>query len=595
LTIDKTVSGNIEQRIELLKSARANLAMQRDLMDMCKASVLFWINLFAWTYNVKAVGPDGRERPAQEQHVPFITWPVQDDSVLQTVECIDNGVDLVSDKSRDMGESWKYIAIADWYWLFHNDSHMLLVSRVEDGVDKRGDPDSLFWKIDYINANLPEWMVPGDPSAFQWGGEHRRYLQLENPIAKCTISGQATTGHVGRGGRRKFVLFDEMAAIEHATAAWQSAADTTACRIGNSTPLGPGTEFTKQRNNGIMHGRPRVITVGYWDHPLKGRGREWRIDEDGSITGLAGRGYWWTPWFAEEVKRRQDPADIGQNILIDHITSGKLFFNSTIVTNHMRDHGRDPVRCELSEAGFVPDDRGRWHVWCQLDDDGKPSKLTNYVGFADLSHGRGSSNSVAAFMDVANGEVAAEFVDPNVSTYDLADEVCDAGKRMFNGDREQAFLGYETNGPGEGWHRDLFRNGYHAFYRKRQVTTKSEPVTREFGWRSGRREKRILLGSLGRAMARKDIIIHSKPGMNEMLEYVFFDDGSIGPGTLRDETSGAREAHGDRVIAYAGCVMMRAERSQYDLPPEQPKPGTANERFRFDEQLAKLRAKMRSK
>ena len=49
-----------------------------------------------------------------------------------------------------------------------------------------------------------------------------------------------------------------------------------------------------------------------------------------------------------------------------------------------------------------------------------------------------------------------------------------------------------------------------------------------------------------------------------MLDYVFFADGSIGPGLLQDESTGARESHGDRVIAYAGAVFMRNEAPHFD-------------------------------
>ena len=49
-----------------------------------------------------------------------------------------------------------------------------------------------------------------------------------------------------------------------------------------------------------------------------------------------------------------------------------------------------------------------------------------------------------------------------------------------------------------------------------------------------------------------------------MLEYVYYEDGSIGPGTMRDERTGARESHGDRVIAYAGCVFLRGEAPRFE-------------------------------
>ena len=47
----------------------------------------------------------------------------------------------------DMGASWLTVALTYWHWLFESGSHMLLASRVEDLVDKTGDPDSLFWKV----------------------------------------------------------------------------------------------------------------------------------------------------------------------------------------------------------------------------------------------------------------------------------------------------------------------------------------------------------------------------------------------------------------------------------------------------------------
>ena len=50
-----------------------------------------------------------------------------------------------------------------------------------------------------------------------------------------------------------------------------------------------------------------------------------------------------------------------------------------------------------------------------------------------------------------------------------------------------------------------------------------------------------------------------------MLEYVYYDTGAIGPGSIREETTGAKEAHGDRVIAYAGCVYMRSEAPKFEV------------------------------
>ena len=560
--IPKDPRTNCESRHWLLEATQTKDEERNKIWETCSNSPIFWLNYFGWTYNVKSVDETGREIPSEQQHVPFITWSVQDSALVTLVESVDKGRDVIIDKSRDMGASWLCVALATWYWLFRPDSQVLLVSRIEDLVDRRGDPDCLMWKIDYMISNLPEWMLPCPQKDLEVGGRYRRHLQLVNPRTGSTISGQATTAHVGRGGRRTFILFDEMAAMEHATDAWRSAADTTSCRIGNSTPLGPGTEFTRQRNLGLVNDAPKIITLGYWDHPLKGRGREWCVDEDGEMTSISGRGYWGTPWFVEQVKRRSDPSDIGQNILIDHTTSGDLFFNSAVVTQHLNANSKKAVRMEVVDGLFKETSNGRWFVWADLNQ-GLPSQSCNYAMFVDISSGKGSSNSAIAVMDRESGRITAEFVDPHTGPHELAREACMAGSTVFCGGTEGAFLGWEANGPGEAWYEDVRAEGYTNVYFRRQLGKRSDRKTRDYGWRSDRKGKRILLSGLSRAIIRDEIIIPSKQGLAEMLEYVYYSDGSIGPGHMHDDTTGARESHGDRVIAYAGVVYMRQEAPRF--------------------------------
>lgn len=552
----------MESRRWILEATAYKEEERSKIWETCSQSPIFWLNFFGWTYNVKSVDENGREIPAETRHVPFNTWDVQDSALLTLMECVDDGRDAIIDKSRDMGASWLCVALATWYWLFRPDSQILLVSRVEDLVDRRGDPDCLMWKIDYMLSSLPEWMIPGKNDDFQPGGQYRRHLQLVNPVNGSTISGQATTAHVGRGGRRTFILFDEMAAMDHATDAWRSAADTTSCRIGNSTPLGPGTEFTRQRNLGLMHDAPKIITLGYWDHPQKGAGRKWKTDVDGEMTSISGRGYWWTPWFSEQVKRRSDPSDVGQNILIDHTTSGDLFFNSAVVTQHLNSYSKEAVRMELIDGVFKEVVNGRWFVWAELNG-GIPSQSCNYAMFVDIASGKGSSNSAIAVMDRESGTITAEFVDPHTGPHELAQEACTAGSTVFAGGTEGAFLGWEANGPGEAWYEDIRAENYTNVYFRRQLGKRSDRKTRDYGWRSDRKGKRVLLSGLSRAIIRNEIIIPSKQGLAEMLEYVYYPDGSIGPGHMHDETTGARESHGDRVIAYAGVVYMRQEAPRF--------------------------------
>jgi hypothetical protein len=556
-------------------------------IEICRRSILYWLNHFCWTYVVRKTGRDGKPLAGRKviRHQPMLTWPVQDAAILDLVHAVNYGEDVIIEKSRDMGASWINVYVFQWFWLFHPDSIFLCVSRVEDLVDKQGSPDSLFWKLDYSTRSLPHWMLPAPKVSLLRGGKHRSHMMLTNPANGSTIQGQATTGHVGRGGRARAVLFDEMAAIEQDEAAWRSAADTTDCRIGNSTPIGPGTKFSSLWAEGLQTGRPKIITLGYWDHPDKGRGREWKLDKDGSVTGLAGRGYFDNPWFQDQVARR-DHQDLGQNVLIDHVTSGDLFFPAPLVTTHIRMFSDpNPVRCEIVKGRFAMMPGGRWRVYCKCHR-GMPSLYTNYVEGADVSQGNGASNSVIAVLDRSTGELAAEFIDPRITPHELAVEMATAGRTVFRGQFGLAFVIWEVNGPGEGMYRDFIDLSYPFVYQRRQEGQRGERMTREFGWRSTRQKKQILLRALSGSMMMGNTILRSREGLAEMLSYVWFKDGGVGLGTCEDLTSGARDAHGDRVIAYSVAVLGVREAPRFELTDIKYPKGSLGDLFEHDKVMA---------
>lgn len=532
----------------------------------CSQSCLVWINYWVYTYVVREVATDGTPLPRSQvvNQQPFVTWACQDDGIRVALECIEGGRDILFDKSRDMGASWLNVAIAMWYWLWHNDSQIIVTARIEPEVDKQGDPKTLYWKMDFLLANLPKWMLPAGTTYSDYrrpNGAFRSHMHLENPERNCTIEGQASTGHIGRAGRTLFVLFDEMASQAQATGGWRSAADTTSCRIGNSTPVGSGTEYTKQWQNGVQTGQPQIIGLYYYDHPQKGRGREWRVDATGEYTGTVGRGYWWSPWFEREAGRR-DRQDIAQNILADHIISGDLYFDAVDITRMMQARACEPLRCELEDGVFWPDERGRWFVWCPLAD-GVPPQDTNYCAGSDPATGVGAANSCAAFYDRETGTLVAEFADPRVRPDVFADILIAAGTTVFAGQTGEAFQGWEINGPGASLYQVFLESSYSSCYYRRPIGKRDHKASREYGWLSSRFTKRTLLQGWGRGIRSGGVDIRSRACLNEALTYVYYEDGSIGPGHLRDETTGAREAHGDRVIAAAIGWMMVGEAPRF--------------------------------
>lgn len=536
-------------RDKFLTATATDESSQADFRSAFAEDICLWLRLTGWTYAPKEVDAvSGRELPTAKPNRPFVLWPCQERAVLEVLAGVTDGRDVVVRKSRDMGASWLMAAVSVWGWQFHG-WQTLIVSRVEDGVDRPGDPDSLMWKIDYLLQSQPSWLLPlVADELLRRGSDTRQHMMLRNPVSGATIAGQASTAHVGRGGRRTMILFDEFASMGDAEAAWRSAADATACRIAVSTPLGSGTQYSTLVRMARTQGDPRLVELLYTDHPLKGAHAEKRTDVDGRVTGVAGSDYMWTPWLGEQMKRR-DTVDMAQNVFATEVGSGSNFFTPSVVTAHMNEYAMPGERCELLRGRFVADPNGRWRVFRHGDVE------REYVLFADPSYGTGSANSAICVMDADNREVVAEFADPNVPPHDLSQEMVEVAMTVYKG-RRLPIIGWEVNGPGAAMHHDFQRIGYTAVYRQRMVGTTTERLTVRIGWNSSRRAKRTLLGNLSREISQGNIRIPSEETLREMLDYVILEDGSIEAASVRDLASGARESHGDRVIACAGALML---------------------------------------
>jgi len=551
------VRANLAARKILLDEGSLDPIAQDTQREMCRQSPIWWLTHFAWTYVIKEVGADGIERPAKVSHRPFVPWPCQVDAMHAIVEAIRGGRDVVGPKSRDMGYSWLVAAIADWHFLFVPDSHSMLTSRIEPLVDRMGDPDCLFWKVDYLNANQPSWLLPGPIEDYQRGGDHRSHLTLKNPKNGSTIVGAATTPHIGRAGRRTFIAPDEFAHVGGmAEAAWSAASDATACRIAFSSPGEPGTYFDELWTKAIEgeDGAPVLVKLTYDQHPQKAAGGEWRVDEDGRITRRKGARYFWSPWFELQVKKR-DWLDLATNVLCMQGIGGTGFFDAVAVYA-MIDRWQKPARrCELvADSGgtvrleTMPE--GRWYVYEE------PDPRSRFLIFVDPSWGVGAANACAAVLDAKTGRFVAEFVDPTTPPLPLAEQVALGARTVFKGEESEALAGFEVNGPGGEFDGHLNRAGHRRIWREHTEGEVTDRATRRLGWLSNREKKRAVLGAFNRAIIKQDCAIRSKTTLLEALRYTVCEDGSIDIASRYDMETGAREGHGDRVVAHAGAWLM---------------------------------------
>jgi hypothetical protein len=212
---------------------------------------IFYIENFGFTFD---------PRPQSEpHHLPFILFEYQKDAIKWLIDHIDNGRDGLIEKSRDMGISWVvFVWVLVWYWTFSDGINLLVGSYKEALVDNRT-KDSLFGMMDYAIDSLPRWILPKGFNK----EKHRTQMKIVNPANSNLIVGDTMNPDFGRGTRKTAILFDELGSWDYAKDAWESAGDSTSCRIANSTPKGYNF-YAMLRESGID-----VLTLHWKRHPLK--------------------------------------------------------------------------------------------------------------------------------------------------------------------------------------------------------------------------------------------------------------------------------------------------------------------------------------
>lgn len=212
---------------------------------------IFFIENFGYTFD---------PRPQSEpHHLPFILFDYQKEAIRWLIEHIDNGRDGLIEKSRDMGISWVvFVWVLIWYWIFSDGINLLVGSYKEALVDNRT-KDSLFGMMDYAIDSLPKYILPKGFNK----EKHRTQMKIINPANQNLIVGDTMNPDFGRGTRKTAILFDELGSWDYAKDAWESAGDSTSCRIANSTPKGYNF-YAMLRESGID-----VLTLHWRAHPLK--------------------------------------------------------------------------------------------------------------------------------------------------------------------------------------------------------------------------------------------------------------------------------------------------------------------------------------
>ena len=562
IEVPKDPVRNLEWRRELVILAENDPVLQQYLFSCCERSILFWMNAFVWTYRQFIVDEKTHQTipsPKGMAHVPFVTWQMQDEAILDTVHAVQTGQDVGVKKCRDTGASWMCLAVFHWFWLFRQDSQLLELSRNEDYVDKSGNAKSLFWKHDYINQWLPDWMCP--PDCLQ-GQRNRSKMHVLNELNGSVIDGESTTAKAASGDRRLAVLLDEFAKVDNGQAMRSATADVTPCRIVNSTPFGAGTEYSKWLNSGQI----KVIYLPFFMHPEKGAGRYIKQDP---ITGMFEIR---SPWLDNEEQRRS-PKEMAQEIFMDDLESGSTFFECDIIEKHKTLFGR-PAKSSWfidfdeevpnAEITHLLTARSRkkiiqkhgahapLKVWPRLIDNRLDQRYTYTLGI-DLSEGKGASNSVVSVFCVETQEKVAEWADARTPPYEMARIVMALALWVGGANPHRLpIICWEMNGPGYDFGKLVVEKYHYPYmYFMESIATKDKKRERKYGWHSSQERKELLLAQYRRYLAHGGIINRSIIALDEAEYYIRYPENKIGPSCLLEESTAARKTHGDRVIADA--------------------------------------------
>lgn len=561
------------------KHAREFRAM---LMEECRASFWYWVKGFGYVHEVRILDDNAEDFDTK---VPFLPWPHQVPVVNRILKVLGKR-DLRVVKSRAQGASWILVLIFIWCWLFKPGFKGNLVSKDEQAVDRRSDMDSLMAKMDWLLAQLPEWMTGVKGKDYRRNySEH--YLVKED--GETAITGYACTADVASGGRCLVFGVDEHAKHprpqdRQAMAATQP---ISRCRLFISTPRGRNGAFyeivhdetieepvlylnwrdnpTQNRNlYRIVNGRPFAVDgkkygpllPEYWQQEewvkLKARLNERGYDLSADVTR--------SPWFDRECLRPgANPVLVDQEYEMKFGAEGSQYFAEALV-NRLKNGVRKPLRGEFRvdietlTGKWSENPDGRFKLWCELDIRHNPP-MGEYIVSADICSGVGgsmTSNSAISVLNRRSGAKVAAFASPSVLPYDLA-EVAIAICRWFrNYKGDAAFLIWEANGYGQEFKQRVERSGFKNYYRRK---SKDSPLHSRHSEKAGywTYKRSHLLGPYREALLEGNFDNFDYDAIDELLQYQMGPDGEPYHTGQKDkeDPAGAEAAHGDRVIADA--------------------------------------------
>lgn len=593
--VPKDRKGNLAWRKHVLQRADQEPEYREYLIRACREDILFYINTFVWQHNPKKKGTEVG---------PFISWAFQDETLTSRdrnkpgiLWCIENGEDAVIEKSRDMGASWLCLIAFEWLWHFHSDKNFIVISRNEDAVDKPGTPSCLFWKIDHIHTMLPKWLMPKG-----WKDkDHRTDLQFVNPENRSVITGEASgSGKAGVGGRATAMFLDEFSQIKEDRETLHRTADTTDCRLFNGTHVGLATAFYRLTlKQDIKH-----ITMHWSQHPDKAAGLyhydshgakvvphdpkyhyppDFVFQMEGKPTGGPFPGLR-SPWYDKQCARRGSERDIAMDLDIDPKGSVSQYFDALSI-NELKAQvacppfwtGEMSYDSETGKPGrLVPMESGKLQLW-MFPSSKSEFPIARYAAGADISMGEGATPSCFSVVNADTGVKVLEYASATIKP-DVFATYCVAMCRLLKDkDDNPALFCWEAAGPGQIFGKTVMDLGFrNVYYRTPEFEMFADASTKP-GWYPSNDGKKAILYEYREALFSRQMQNRSAAALDETLVFKYDESGNVvhpKESKSKDDPSGAKQNHADRVIAdaLAWKMVLQLGAGVVEKPEEKPPP-----------------------
>ena len=181
-----------------------------------------------------------------------------------------------------------------------------------------------------------------------------------------------------------------------------------------------------------------------------------------------------------------------------------------------------------------------------------PESRSAYVMGVDTAEGLGHGDySVIQVLNVGTGNQSAIWhghIAPDL----LAEEVLSLGMWYRN-----ALCCVESNNHGLTTITELRHLGYPNLFRKRQLNNVNNRISQEYGWKTTRTSKPLMIDDLSSALRNNEWQINDRNTVGELRTYVRNDRGSM---------SGS--PYDDRVMALALANQMRKYAYEPEYAPE---------------------------